>query len=94
MLSEESMMHVFSVGIEVIDHDIGVAGVTGSEDYHFEVLAEVSKDLPSIWSNVYARLEHLSIGELDGKTNCAWWMWRVIAMNEGFIEVKYYCLAV
>lgn len=51
------MGNVFALGIEVVDDDVGVALVGGSEDDDFEVLVEVLKEVVHVGSDVDGGLE-------------------------------------
>jgi hypothetical protein len=50
------MLDIFLVGVQVVEHHIGVAGVGGSEDNDFEMLAHFLYDLFGIGSDVYPGL--------------------------------------
>lgn len=39
MLAKKTMMNIFTVGVQMINHHVGIAGVTGCENNHFKVLA-------------------------------------------------------
>lgn len=88
MLSEESMIDILVFGIEVIEDDVGVAWVTGCEDDHFEVFAEVFKDLLGVRADVDACLDDLASGESYRKFYIVRWSERIVAMNQGFVEIE------
>ncbi len=46
------MMYVLVIRIQVIENNIRIATMGGSEDYDLEVFAQVFKDLASVWSDV------------------------------------------
>ena len=56
VVSEEPVVNVLPIGIQIIQHDICVASVRGREYDYLEVLAQVNEDLPCIWSDVDASL--------------------------------------
>lgn len=81
MLAEESMMDPFSIGVEVIHDNVGVAGMAGSEDDDFEVLAEVFEDFFCVGADVDSSFDDFSCRELDGKFDAVWWIRSVVAVD-------------
>ena len=54
--SEESMVNVLALWVEVIEHHVGITAVGSSEDDDFEILAQFLKSLNGIRSNVDSSL--------------------------------------
>lgn len=94
MLTEESMVYPLSIGIEIVHDDIGVAGMTGSEDNDLEVFAEVFEDFFGVGADVDASLDDFSGWELDGQFDAVRRIGSVVAVDKRLIEVKNNCLFV
>lgn len=67
VLTEETVLDVLFLGVEGVQHDVGVAGVAGREDDYLEVAGEVLEDLGGVGADVYAGLDYLAGGELYGE---------------------------
>lgn len=66
MLPEKAMLDVLAVGIQVIQDNIGIAGVAGCEYDDFEVFAQIFEDILCMGTDVDSCLDDFSSGESDG----------------------------
>ena len=82
------MLDVFVFGVEVVQNYVGVAAVTGSENDNLEVFAQILQDFLGVWTNVDSSLDDFSRWESDGQFDIERRSKSVIAMDEGFIQIK------
>ena len=85
------MVNVLSLGVEMVDDNIAVAEVAGSEDDNLEVLGELCENGGGCRTNIDANLEGISFGEFNGEKNITVDLIILIlphTMDESFIKVK------
>lgn len=63
------MLDVLLVGVQMVDHYVGVARMAGREDHQLELLMQGLQNLNSSRPNVDARSDDLTVGERDGQLN-------------------------
>ena len=66
MISEEAVMNVLVIGIQVVKDYVGVARVTGCENDDFEVFTEVFEDVLCMRSDVDTSFNDLTSWKSDG----------------------------
>ena len=69
MFTVESVVDVGSLGVHVVEHYVGVAGMAGSEHDYFEVVAQIGQDVARMRTDVYSCLDYFSSGERDPTYN-------------------------
>ncbi len=94
MLSEESMVDVLAIGVEMVKDDAGVAGVAGCEDDYLELFGEILQDFFAVGSDVDAGFDYLAGGEFDWKFDVVVDVQVFVAMNKSLVKVKDQCLFV
>ena len=72
MVSEQPMLDVLVIWVEVVQNHICVAWVTGCEDDHLEMFAEIFYYLLGVGSDVNTRLYYLASWEGYGQFYVKW----------------------
>ena len=94
VFSEQTMVYPLLLGIQVIQHYVGIAGVTSREHDDLEILGQMSEDFNRVGTDVYSGLYFLPRRKLDFQLDVTGEIHRVVAVDESFIEVENYCLPV
>jgi hypothetical protein len=76
------------LGVDVVNDDIGIALVTGSEDDQLKLARQLLKTLLRVGPHVDSRLHHGSVGEANGQQDVAGHVGVLVAMDQGFIQVE------
>lgn len=63
------MLDVLPVRVQMVNHHVGVARMTGCEYHQLELLMQSLQNLNSSRPNVDARSDDLAVGERDGQLN-------------------------
>ena len=85
MFSEETMVDVLVLRVQVVENNVGIAGVTGSEDDYLEVSAQVAKDFLDVRTDVDACLDDFPCREGNRQLDIVWRCEGVVAVDEGLI---------
>lgn len=94
MLSVQAVLDVLVFGVEVVQDDVGVAGVAGCEDDYLEVTGEVLEELEGVGADVDAGLDDLAGGEGYGQFDVVGDAGVLVAVDQGLVQVEYDCLFV
>lgn len=74
-----------SLRINVVDDDVSVAFMTGSEDNQLIVFTELLEALSSVWTDVDASFDDGTVGKFDWQENVAGHVRVLIAVNQSLV---------
>ena len=63
VFTEQAVMHVLIIWVQMVYDHICVARVTGSENNHLEFFRQILKDVYGMGSDVNSGLDYLPVGE-------------------------------
>lgn len=92
MISEQSMVNVLIIGIQIVKDNVSITRVTCCKDDDFEMFTEVFKDLLSVRTDVDTSFNDLACGESNGKFDIVRRSQSVITVDQSFIQIENYCL--
>jgi hypothetical protein len=79
------MLNVLLLGVQMVDHHVGIARMAGREDNQLELLMQSLQNFNSSRPNVDARSDDLAVGERDGQLNLVLGLEILSAVNKCFI---------
>lgn len=82
------MLKEFSVRINIVKHDIGVAAVARGEENQLESVDQVVQQGKGVGSDVNTRFEDLASLHFDSEFDVAWDGWAFVAMDQCLVEVE------
>lgn len=94
VLPVQSIIDIFAIGVQIIQHHVGVAWVGCREDYNLEILRQILENLPGVRPDVYACFDDFTGREFNRQLHVMRWGQAVIAVNQCLIEVEYHTFPV
>ena len=92
MFSIKAMLNIFFFWIKIINHNISIARMTGSEYNNLEFFSQIFKDIFGSGSDIDASLYNIAGGEGDRELDLMPHVEVFVAVDEGFVKIKDYCL--
>jgi hypothetical protein len=74
--------------IQVIQHDVGVALVTGCEHDDLALLRELPQEIDGIWADIDSSIDLLSSGKFDFEGYIVRLTQILVAVDEGFVQIE------
>ena len=84
-VAEEAAGDVLALGVQVVDHHVGVAGVGGREHHQLEQPRQLLQRAHCERPHVDARPHRLPVPELDRQHHVARLIRRVVAVNQRLV---------
>ena len=85
VLAEQSMMDELLIWVQMIQHNICIAGVAGCEHNHFKILSEILHNVNGMRSDVNPSFDDVACWEDNGELDIVRGLQILIAVNQSLI---------